>query len=141
MGVSAYLVPFPDPGAFDLMSDHLEQEVRTSGPGKLAVRVSLPGSLFAGSLFEGTVTLTGAGGGGALKKLELFRRDGNDWTLLWGATTASGQQWEEVSWDVPSAEILKCRLTNMTGTEGQFSLECAFVPSENNQGPGAIPPR
>lgn len=135
MGVSAYLVPFPDPGAFDLMSDHLEQEVRTSGPGKLAVRVSLPGSLF-----EGSVSPPVAGGGGVLKKLELFRRDGNDWTLLWGATTASGQQWEEVSWDVPSAETLKCRLTNMTGREGQFSLECAFVPAENDQYPGAIPP-
>lgn len=131
MSVSAYLVPYPDPGAFDLMSDHLEQEVRTSGPGKLAVRFSLPESLF-----QGPGSRARTGGGYALKKLELFRREGNDWTLLWGATTASGQQWEEVSWEVTSAEILKCRLTNMTGREGQFTLECTFFPFPGDHSPG-----
>jgi hypothetical protein len=136
MSVSAYLVPFPDPGAFDLMSDHLEQEVRTSSPGKLAIRFSLPGSLF-----EGPVSQPGAGGGCALKKLELFRREGNDWTLLWGATTVSIRQWEQVTWDVPSAGTLKCRLTNLTGREGQFTLECTFLPFECGQNPGAISPR
>jgi hypothetical protein len=67
--------------------------------------------------------------------LELFRRDGNDWTLLWGATTDSAQAWDEVSWDVASAETLKCRLTNMTGIEGQFYLECTFTPGENQRDP------
>ena len=32
MRVSGYLLPFPDPGAADLMSDHLEQEVQAAGP-------------------------------------------------------------------------------------------------------------
>jgi hypothetical protein len=128
MSVSAYLVPFPDPGAFDLMSDHLEQEVRTTGPGKLSLRVSLPPALF-----EGPVSEAKPGSGSPHKRLELFRREGKIWTLLWEATSASQQPGEEVSWDVGSAETLKCRLTNLTGTEGQFSLECTFTPSEDGR--------
>ncbi|MDA0733686.1 MAG: hypothetical protein O2909_02680 [Chloroflexi bacterium] len=119
MGVSAYLLPFPDPGAFDLMSDHLEQGLQTTGPGKVLIKVSLPGALFEGS---------GPGDSLAKKRLELFRREGENWTLLWGATTASDQARQEMSWDIASAETLKCRLTNMTGREGQFSLECTFIP-------------
>ena len=46
MSVSGYLLPFPDPGAADLMSDHLEQDVQAAGPGKLRLRVSLPGTRF-----------------------------------------------------------------------------------------------
>jgi len=46
MSVSGYLLPFPDPGAADLMSDHLEQEVHAAGPGKIRLRVSLPGTRF-----------------------------------------------------------------------------------------------
>ena len=127
MSVSAYLVPFPDPGAFDLMSDHLEQEVLTTGPGKLLVSVFLPGAFF-----EGSKAIDKSGKCIPRKRLEFFKRDGTDWTLLWGATTDSEQAREEVCWDVATAETLKCRLTNMTGTEGQFSLECKFIPSEND---------
>jgi hypothetical protein len=83
MRVSGYLVPFPDPGAADLMSDHLEQEVHADGPG---------------------------------------------WILLCDTTSDSDQESEEVSWEVLSSGTLKCRLTNMSGTGGQFSLECTFVP-------------
>ena len=46
MSVSGYLLPFPDPGAADLMSDHLEQDVQAAGPGTLRLRVSLPGTRF-----------------------------------------------------------------------------------------------
>ena len=59
MSVSGYLLPFPDPGAADLMSDHLEQEVHAAGPGKIRLRVSLPGTRFdeAGSPAQtGTVS-------------------------------------------------------------------------------------
>ena len=45
MSVSGHLLPFPDPGAADLMSDHLEQEVHAAGPGKIRSRVSLPDPL------------------------------------------------------------------------------------------------
>ena len=127
MSVSAYLVPFPDPGAFDLMSDHLEQEVRATGPGKLLISVSLPGALFDGSMDMGK-----SGKSSPRKRLECFKRDGTGWTLLWGATTGNDQAREEISWDVATAETLKCRLTNMTGAEGQFSLDCKFIPLEND---------
>lgn len=127
MSVCGYLVPFPDPGAADLMSDHLEQEVQATGPGKILMRVTLPSALF-----EGSGSPSEAGSYFALKRLELFKREGDDWTLLWGVTTNSGQAWEEVSWDVASAETLRCKLTNMTGMEGQFSLECTFTPLGND---------
>lgn len=125
MSVSAYLVPFPDHGAFDLMSDHLEQEIQTTGPGKILVRVSLPGALFNES---GPIQKSGRCC--ARKRLEFFKRDRDDWTLLWEDTTDSDQACEEVSLDVASADTIRCRLTNMTGAEGQFSLECTFIPSK-----------
>jgi hypothetical protein len=119
MRVSGYLVPFPDPGAADLMSDYLEQEVQTAGPGRILIRVSLP-----------RVFPSESGGRYARKKLELFKLEGKDWVPLWDATSDSHQESEEVSWEVFSSGTLKSRLTNMSGTEGQFSLECTFVPRQ-----------
>ncbi len=37
---------------------------------------------------------------------------------------------EEVSLDVVSAGSLKGKVTNMSGMEGQFSLDCKFVPRQ-----------
>jgi hypothetical protein len=122
MRVSGYLVPFPDPGAADLMSDHLEQEVQAAGAGKILIRVSLP-----------RVGPSESGGRFARKKLELFKREGNDWILLWDASSDSHQEWEEVSWEVLSSGTLKSRLTNMSGIEGQFSLECIFMQSDEGE--------
>jgi hypothetical protein len=123
MRVSGYLVPFPDPGAADLMSDHLEQEVHADGPGKILMKVSLPRTLN-----EGPEGPSKSGSRFARKKLEFFRLEGNDWILLCDTTSDSNQESEEVSWEVLLSGTLKCRLTNMSGTEGQFSLECTFVP-------------
>ena len=123
MSVSGYLVPFPDPGAADLLSNHLEQEFQTDGPGKILWKVSLPRTLFGGP---------GAPSGSdsyfARKKLELLKQQGDDWVLLWSATTDSDKALEEVSLDILWAGRLKCMVTNMSGMEGQFSLECTFVP-------------
>ncbi len=123
MAVSGYLVPFPDPGAADLLSDHLEQEVHTGGPGKILMRVSLPKTL------PGGVPSSRSRSCFARKTLELFKREGDDWILIWGATTDSDTAMEEVSRDVPSPGTLKCRVTNMSGAEGQFSLECTYIPA------------
>jgi hypothetical protein len=48
MRVSGYLIPFPDPGAADLMSGHLEQEVHADSAGKILMKVSLPRTLNEG---------------------------------------------------------------------------------------------
>jgi hypothetical protein len=128
MRVSGYLVPFPDPGAADLMSDHLEQEVQATGPGRIFMRVSMPRT---GN--EELAAPSESGGRYSRKKLELFKLEGDDWILLWGATSDSHQESEEVSREVLSAGTLKSRLTNMSGTEGQFSLECAFMPSDQGE--------
>ena len=78
MRVSGYLLPFPDPGAADLMSDHLEQEVPAAGPGTIRLRVSLPGTRFdeAGSPAQ-------TGTRCARTKLEVFQAAEDGWVLLW----------------------------------------------------------
>jgi hypothetical protein len=125
MRVGGYLVPFPDPGAADLMSDHLDQEAHADGPGKILMKVSLPRTLN-----ERPAGPSESGGRYARKKLELFKLEGNDWILFWEATSESDQESEEVSREVLSSGALKCKLTNMSGMEGQFSLECTFVPRQ-----------
>ncbi len=125
MSISGYLLPFPDPGAADLMSDHLEQVVQATGPGKILVTTSLPEILT-----KGLENPSGPGSRFARKKLEFFRLEGNDWIYLSGATSDSGHKSEEVFLDVQAAETVKCKLTNMSGREGQFSLECSYEPGD-----------
>ena len=123
MRVSGYLLPFPDPGAADLMSDHLEQEVHAAGPGTIRLRVSLPGTRFdeAGSPAQ-------TGTRFARTKLEVLQEAADGWAVLWSATSDGDQVVEEVALDVFSAGTLKARLTNLSGMEGQFTLDCTFVP-------------
>jgi hypothetical protein len=132
MRVSGYLLPFPDPGAADLMSDHLEQDVHAAGPGTLRLRVSLPGTLVdeAGSPAQ-------TGTRFARTKLEVLQAAADGWTVLWSATSAGDQGVEEVALDVRSAGTVKGRLTNLSGMEGQFTLDCTFVP---RPAPEAMPP-
>ena len=123
MSVSGYLVPFPDHGAADLMSNHLEQVVQTTGPGKIIARTSLPAAPGKGSgIPSGPIVRS------ARKKLEFFRLEKNEWVLLYCTMVEGGQEPEESLLDVQSAESIKCRLTNMSGSEGQFSLECTYEP-------------
>jgi hypothetical protein len=119
MSISGYLVPFPDHGAADLMSNHLEQVVQTTGPGRIIARTSLPGT-----------TAKGPDGRSTQKKLEFFRLEENEWVLLYEAMIEGGQELEESTFDVQAAESIKCRLTNMSGSEGQFHLDCAYEPDE-----------
>ena len=130
MKVSGFLVPFPDIGAADLMSDHLELEVQAPGPGQILLTVTLPQTRPTGS-----EEMTGSNPSYARKKLEIFKREGDDWVQFWSATSDSEGASEEVSLDVASADIpaagrLLGRVTNMSGINGQFSLECAFIPRQ-----------
>ena len=125
MSISGYLVPFPDPGAADLMSDHLEQVVQATGPGKILVTTSLPEILK-----KGLENPSGPRSRFARKKLEFFRLEGNDWIYLSGTTSDSGQKSEEVFLNVQAAGTVKCKLTNMSGREGQFSLACRYEPMD-----------
>ena len=113
------------------MSDHLEQEVHAAGPGKIRLRVSLPGTCFdeAGSPAQ-------TGTRFARKKLDVFQEAEDGWALLWSATS-DGDQVEEIALDVLSAGTVKGRVTNLSGMEGQFTLDCTFVPRHE---PYVIPP-
>ena len=125
MAVTGYLVPFPDPGAFDLMSRWLEQEVEATGPGVIVARLSMP-----------RVIVRSTGGGApspsqfARKKLELFRQQGDGWELLSESVTPSPEATEEVRWDVTAAATYRSRLTNLGSVEGQFSLDCRYLPAD-----------
>ena len=125
MSVSGYLVPFPDHGAADLMSNHLEQVVEATGPGKIIARTSLPRTPGKGAEIP-----SGPGGRSTRKKLEFFRQEENEWVLLHEVIIDGGQEPEETEFDVQSAESIKCRLTNMSGSEGQFHLDCSCEPRE-----------
>ena len=131
MAITGYLLPFPDPGAADLMSDHLEQVVDISGAGKIVMKVTLPRAISRPSpealAQESPPPISPSRF--ARKMLELFEREGDNWKRVWGSTTDSQAASEEVAWDVRSPGALKCRLTNMGGMEGQFSLECTYIPS------------
>ena len=124
MRISGNLVPFPDPGAADLMSDHLEQLVRAVGPGRISCQISLPRSLL-----KPRGVPSASQGGFARKMVEIAKQEGGDWLPLWSSTTDSYQALEEVSCEVVAAGIFRCKVMNMSGTEGQFSLESTFLPA------------
>ena len=122
MSITGYLVPFPDPGAWDLMSDRLEEELEALGPGAVRVRLSLPPA--PPSQDDSLST-----GGFARKRVLLLSREESSWATLYDATTASRSPTEELLLEVPAAATLRCRVMNMGGTEGQFTLDCAFIPA------------
>lgn len=123
MRISGNLVPFPDTGAADLMSDHLEQLVQAEGPGKISCQISLPRTLL-----QPTGVPSMSRGDFARKMVEIAKQEGEGWLPLWSSTTDSYQALEEISCEVVSAGTFKCKLMNMSGTEGQFSLESTFLP-------------
>lgn len=130
MSISGYLLPFPDPGAADLMSDHLEQMVQAAGPGKIFVATALPASMNIG--FENP---SGSGGQSARKKLEFFRLEESEWVFLYGTTVDGGPEPGIVVLDVDAAGTIRCKLTNISGKEGQFFLECIYESVEAQQIP------
>ncbi len=123
MRISGNLVPFPDPGAADLMSDHLEQIVQADGPGKISCMISLPRTLLKA---PGVPPASPAGF--ARKMVEIAKQEGEDWLHLWSSTTDSYQAQEEISCEVVAAGTFRCKVMNMSGIEGQFSLESTFLP-------------
>ena len=125
MSVRGYLVPFPDHGAADLMSNHLVQVVQTTGSGKIIARTSLPETPT-----KGIENPSGLDSRLALRKLEFFRLEENQWVFLHGTLVDGSQESEEVDFDVQSAERIKCTLTNMSGSEGQFFLDCTYEPAD-----------
>jgi hypothetical protein len=124
MRISGQLVPFPDTGAADLMSDHLEQIVEANGPGKILCKITLPKTLP-----KPPDGFSEAPGGFARKMVEIAKQEGEDWLPLWSSTSHSYQALEEISCDVVSAGAFKCKIMNMSGTEGQFTLESTFLPN------------
>ncbi len=122
MRISGHLVPFPDPGAADLMSDHLEQIVRADGPGRISCKISVPRTLLKSSGVP-----SGSQDCFARKMVEISKQDREDWLPIWSSTTDSCQALEEIACDVVSAGTFKCKVMNMSGIEGQFALESTFL--------------
>ena len=123
MWISGHLVPFPDIGAADLMSDHLEQLVQAEGPGKISCKIYLPKALL-----QAPGGPSSSPGSFACKRVEISRQEENDWLPLWSATTDSYQALEVVFCEVAVAGTFKCKVLNMSGMEAQFSIESTFLP-------------
>ena len=125
MSITGYLLSFPDPGAADMMSDHLEQVVQATGPGRIIVTTSLP---------EASTSGVGKPSGlevqPARRKLEFFRLEEKEWVFLYATTVDGGQEPGKVVLDIQTAGTIRCKLTNMSGREGQFFLECSYEPVE-----------
>ncbi len=120
MSITGYLVPFPDPGAWDLMSDRLEEQLHAPGPGAIRIRLTLPPI---------PPERADSQGGFARKRVLLARQEESGWATLYDATTASRAPTEELLLPITAAATLRCRLMNMGGLEGQFTLDCAFIPA------------
>jgi hypothetical protein len=125
MSITGYLLSFPDPGAADMMSDHLEQVVQATGPGRIFARTTPPANPG-----NGPENPSGSDSRSTRMKLEFFGLEENEWVLLLETTVEGGQGPEKVVLDVPVAGAIRCKLTNMSGREGQFSLECSYEPGE-----------
>ena len=105
------------------MSNHLEQIVQADGPGKISCQISLPRTSP-----ESPGVPSASQCGFARKLVEITRQEGEGWLPLWSSTTDSYQALEEITCDVVAAGTFKCKVMNMSGIEGQFSLESAFLP-------------
>lgn len=127
MALTGYLVPFPDPGAFDLMSRWLEQDVEATGTGTISVLVTMP-RIIRRPAEAAQAAADASSPGFARKKLELFRHCGGTWLPLSESVTPSPEAAEEITWPVTRPGLYRARLTNMGGMEGQFSLDCRFRP-------------
>lgn len=125
MSVTGYLLSFPDPGAADMMSDHLEQVVQATGPGKIIVTTYLPETLTSGVGKPSGLEVQPA-----LRKLEFFRLEEKEWACIYSTTVDGGPEPEKMVLDVPAAGAIRCKLTNISGREGQFSLDCTYESGE-----------
>ena len=125
MSITGYLLSFPDPGAADMMSDHLEQVVQATGPGKIIVTTALPEAPTSGVGKPSGLEVQPA-----LMKLEFFRLEEKEWVCIRSTTVDGGPEPEKVVLNVPAAGTIRCKLTNMSGREAQFSLECSYEPGE-----------
>ncbi len=105
------------------MSNHLEQIVQADGPGKISCKISLPRTSP-----KSPGVPSASQGDFARKLVEISKQEGEDWLPLWDSTTDSHQALEEISCDVVAAGTFKCKVMNMSGIEGQFSLEFTFLP-------------
>jgi hypothetical protein len=121
MKMSGHLVPFPDSGAADMMSDYLEQVVEAVGPGRLVCRISPPPIL--GNPASNSTPSQKAF---ASTRLEVSVQNGSEWTPLGSSDSDSAEAVEEVTWEVETSCILKCKLMNISSIQGQFTLECDF---------------
>ena len=125
MKVSGHLVPFPDSGAADLMSNHLEIRLEGEGAGqiyctahvteKIPRRVTHPIQPNSRAPFI---------------RLQIYKQICNEWMEIWDSIESHFETTREIICHVSSSGIFKSKLTNLSGLDRQFTLEAYFTPTE-----------
>jgi len=125
MKVSGHLVPFPDSGAADLMSNNLELWVEADGSGQIRCQAHV---------FERTPTEITQPTQLDYKKpfirLQVYKQISNEWIAIWDSIESRFESTREIICYVDSSGIFKSKLTNISGLGRQFTLEAFFTPAE-----------
>ena len=124
MKVSGHLVPFPDSGAADLMSNNLELWVEADGSGqircqahvseKTPTEITRPAELDYKNPFV---------------RLQIYKQISNEWIAIWDSIESPFESSREIICYVDSGGIFKSKLTNISGLDRQFTLETFFIPA------------
>ncbi len=125
MKVSGHLVSFPDSGAADLMSNHLEIRLEGEGAGqiycKAHVTEKIPRRVTHPIQPDSRVPFI---------RLQIYKQICNEWMEIWDSIESHFETTREIICHVGSSGIFKSKLTNLSGLDRQFTLEAYFTPTE-----------
>ena len=125
MKVSGHLVPFPDSGAADLMSNNLELWVEADGSGQIRCQAHV-----SERTPMGITPATHLDYKNPFIRLQIYKQISNEWIAIWDSIESPFESSREIICYVDSSGIFKSKLTNISGLDRQFTLEAFFTPAE-----------
>ena len=125
MKVTGHLVPFPDSGAADLMSNNLELWVEADGSGQIQCQAHV-----SERTPMGITPHNHLGYKNPFIRLQIYKQISNEWIAIWDSIESPFESSREIICYVDSSGIFKSKLTNISGLDRQFTLEAFFTPAE-----------
>ena len=125
MKVSGHLVPFPDSGAADLMSNHLELWLEGEGSGQICCKAHV-----AEKIPRQIIRPIHSDFKAPFIRLQIYKQICNEWTEIWDSIESQFETPREIICHVDSSGVFKSKLTNLSGLDRQFTLEACFTPTE-----------